>query len=301
MLRIVYRRKIFFIISIILFLMGVVSLSLWGLKLGVDFTGGTIAEYSFGNGRPDILAVRDAFGKENITDIQIQPAGDKEIILRTKSLSEEEHQQIVTILRNNFGAEQVLENKFESIGPTVGNELKNKAITALVLASILIIFYIAFAFRKVSRPVQSWKYGVGAVIALIHDLVIVTGIFAALGHFLGYEIDMFFVTSLLTILGYSVNDTIVVYDRTRENLFHSVGEPFEETVNRSINETIARSINTGFATLLTLILLYFFGGETIRIFVLSLILGIFFGTYSSIFVASPLLVVWQKFGGKKGK
>ncbi len=274
-------------------------MSLWGLKLGIDFTGGTIAEYSFKDTRPEVTQVHEAFGKENIQDVQVQPAGDKEIVLRTKSLSEEEHQQVLSVLKNSFGADQVVENKFESIGPVVGNELKNKAITALILASILIILYIAFAFRKVSRPVASWKYGVGAVIALVHDLVIVTGIFSALGHFLGYEIDMFFVTSLLTILGYSVNDTIVVYDRTRENLFHSAGETFEDTVNRSINETIARSINTGFATLMTLILLYFFGGETIRIFVLSLILGILFGTYSSIFVASPLLVVWQRLGGRK--
>ncbi|NMC51296.1 protein translocase subunit SecF [Candidatus Kuenenbacteria bacterium] len=299
MLRIVYKRKIFFAISLVLFVAAIISLSLWGLKLGIDFTGGTIAEYTFVGERPDISKVKEAFEKENIQDIQIQPAGDKELVLRAQSLSEEEHQKMFMALKSSFGADQVIENKFESIGPVVGNELKNKAITALILTSLLIVLFIAYAFRKVSRPVPSWKYGVGAVIALIHDLVIVTGIFSALGHFWGYEIDMFFVTSLLTILGYSVNDTIVVYDRTRENLFHSAGETFEETVNRSINETIARSTNTGFATLLTLILLYFFGGETIRIFVLSLMLGIFFGTYSSIFVASPLLVVWQKLGGKK--
>ncbi len=276
-----------------------VSLSLWGLRLGIDFTGGTIAEYSFLSDRPDIYQVQETLGKEGINGIQLQPAGEQEIVLRAKSLGEDEHQKIVSALKNSFGADNLVENKFESIGPVVGTELKNKAITALIVASILIILYIAFAFRKVSRPVPSWKYGMGAVIALAHDLVIVTGIFSALGHFFGYEIDMFFVTSLLTILGYSVNDTIVVYDRTRENLFRSAGETFEETVNRSINETLARSINTGFATLLTLILLYFFGGETIRIFVLSLMLGIFFGTYSSIFVASPLLIVWQKLGTRK--
>lgn len=299
MLRIVYKRKIFFTISIFLFVASVIFLSLWGLKLGIDFTGGTIAEYSFSEQRPDIAQVSEAFDKKNIQDIQIQPVGEREIVLRTKNLNEEEHQELFAALKDAFGADKVVENKFESIGPVVGNELKNKAITALIIASILIILYIAFAFRKVSRPVPSWKYGVGAVIALIHDLTIVMGIFSALGHFWGYELDMFFVTSLLTILGYSVNDTIVVYDRTRENLFHSVGETFEDTVNRSVNETMARSINTGFATMLTLILLYFFGGETIRIFVLSLMLGIFFGTYSSIFVASPLLVVWQKLGAKK--
>ncbi len=299
MLRIIYKRKIFFIISGVLFLASVVAISVWGLKLGIDFTGGTIAEYSFGGERPAVYQVRDALDKEKIEGIQVQLAGEKEVVIRAKDLNEEQHQQLVTVLKNNFGGEQVVENRFESIGPTVGNELKNKAITSLVLASIFIILYVAFAFRKVSRPVQSWKYGVGAIIALIHDLTIVTGIFAFLGHFLGYEVDTFFVTSLLTVLGYSVNDTIVVYDRTRENLFHSAGETFEETVNRSVNETMARSINTTLTTLLTLIFLYFIGGETIRIFVLSLILGIFFGAYSSIFVASPLLVVWQKLGAKK--
>ncbi|HOZ36838.1 MAG TPA: protein translocase subunit SecF [bacterium] len=299
MLRIVYKRKIFFIISLVLFVAAIIALSLWGLKLGIDFAGGTLAEYSFNDSRPDVGQVRDVFEQASIEDVQVQLAGDKEIVLRTKSLNEEEHQELFAVLKNSFGADKVVENKFESIGPVVGNELKNKAITALLLSSLFIILYIALAFRKVSRPVQSWKYGVGAIIALIHDLTIVMGIFSALGHFLGYELDMFFVTSLLTILGYSVNDTIVVYDRTRENLFHSAGEKFEDTVNRSINETMARSINTGFATMLTLIFLYFFGGESIRIFVLSLMLGIFFGTYSSIFIASPLLVVWQKLGEKK--
>ena len=299
MMRIIYKRKIFFIISGILFLAAIASLSLWGLRLGIDFTGGTIAEYTFKNNRPQVFEVRDVLSKEGIEDLQAQLAGSQEIILRAKTLSEEEHQKIVAALGKGFGAEQLVENKFESIGPVVGNEPKNKAISALILASILIILYIAFAFRKVSRSVQSWKYGLGAIIALIHDLTIVTGIFAVLGHFWGYEVDAFFVTSLLTVLGYSVNDTIVVYDRTRENLFRSAGENFEETVNRSVNETMARSINTTLTTLLTLIFLYFFGGETIRIFVLSLMLGIFFGAYSSLFVASPLLVVWQKLGGRK--
>ena len=299
MMRIIYQRKIFFAISLVLFGASIIAISAWGLKLGIDFTGGTIAEYTMSDNRPQVSEVRDAFSKENLGDIQVQLAGDKEIVLRAKSLSEEEHQKIVSVLNNSFGTEQTVENRFESIGPVVGNELKNKAITALILASILIIFYVAFAFRKVSKPVQSWKYGIGAVVALIHDLTIVTGIFAVLGHFWGYEVDLFFVTSLLTVLGYSVNDTIVVYDRARENLFHSTGEEFEATINRSVNETMARSINTTLTTLLTLIFLYFFGGETIKIFTLSLILGIFFGAYSSIFVASSLLVVWQKLSAKK--
>lgn len=186
------------------------------------------------------------------------------------------------------------EIKFESIGPVIGRELRQKTTYAIVVVAVSIILYIAWAFRKVSKPVQSWKYGLGAVIALCHDLLIVTGIFSILGRFLGYEIDILFVTALLTILGYSVNDTIVVYDRTRENLFRYQGFDFEQVVNKSVNETIVRSLNTSLTTLIVLFAIFLFGGASIRNFVLALICGIVVGTYSSIFIASPLLVVWEK-------
>jgi len=188
----------------------------------------------------------------------------------------------------------IQEKRFESIGPIIGQELKTKAIWAIGIALVVIILYIAWAFRKVSKPVASWKYGMGAIVALIHDILIVTGVFSVLGHFLGYEVGILFVTALLTILGYSVNDTIVVYDRTRENLIYNPQDTFENTVNKSVNETIARSINTGLTTLFVLLALYFLGGETIKSFVLTLMIGTVVGTYSSIFIASPLLVVWQK-------
>ncbi|MFH1610283.1 MAG: protein translocase subunit SecF, partial [Patescibacteria group bacterium] len=195
---------------------------------------------------------------------------------------------------------QVVEKRFESIGPVIGEELKNKAIWAIGLALIIIIAFIAFAFRQVSKPVASWKYGIGAIIALAHDIIIVVGAFSVLNHFfLGFEVDILFVTALLTILGYSVNDTIVVYDRTRENLIYNPQSTFEETINKSVNDTITRSVNTSLTTLLVLLSLYFLGGTTIQNFVLALICGTLIGAYSSIFIASPLLVVWQKMSRKK--
>lgn len=188
----------------------------------------------------------------------------------------------------------LVEHKYTAIGPIVGQELKKKTTTAIILVVVCIILYIAIVFRKVSKPVASWKYGLTAIVALVHDILIITGVFAVLGHFAGFEVDVLFVTALLTILGYSVNDTIVVFDRVRENLFRYQGSDFEDTVNRSVNETITRSINTSITTLLVLFSIYIFGGASIKQFILALICGAIIGTYSSIFIASPLLVVWEK-------
>jgi len=272
----------------------------------------------------------------DIGEIRVQPTEDG-FMLRMKDLSEQEHQEVLNTLNseiNNFKIEteeqtseegdkiiledaeglevqsielaperetiQVVEKRFESIGPVIGEELKNKAIWAIGLALIIIIAFIAFAFRQVSKPVASWKYGIGAIIALAHDIIIVVGAFSVLNHFfLGFEVDILFVTALLTILGYSVNDTIVVYDRTRENLIYNPQSTFEETINKSVNDTITRSVNTSLTTLLVLLSLYFLGGTTIQNFVLALICGTLIGAYSSIFIASPLLVVWQKMSRKK--
>ena len=190
------------------------------------------------------------------------------------------------------------EKRFESIGPVIGEEMKQRAYSAVAMVLLLIILYIAFAFRKVSRPVASWKYGVAAILALFHDVFIPTGIFAILGHYFGVEIDLLFVTGLLTILGFSVHDTIVVFDRIRENLRKGVAKNFENTVNISINQTIVRSINTSLTVFLTLLAIYIFGGASTKYFSLLLMMGIFFGTYSSIFVASALLVDWEKWKKK---
>ena len=302
MMSIIQKRNIFFILSGILILVSIAAFAVWGLKLSIDFTGGSLLEISFLNNRPSTSEVRELLAAQKLNNIDqavIQPAGSNELIIRTRTLTEDEHQQLISAFKDNYSQENVVENRFESIGPVIGQELKNKAIMAVIVVLALIIAYIAFTFRKVSKPVASWKYGLAAIIALAHDVIIVTGAFVLFGHYLNIEVGLLFVTALLTLLGYSVNDTIVVFDRIRENLIYRPKETFSETVNQSVNETIARSINTSLTALLVLSALYFFGGVTIKYFVLALILGIIFGTYSSIFVASALLVTWHEFSRRK--
>jgi preprotein translocase subunit SecF len=220
---------------------------------------------------------------------------DGSFILRFQENSEEKHQAILSELNKiaEEGAGTAEELRFDSIGPSIGKELKSKSFNAIIIVLIIIIAYIAFAFRKISRPVASWKYGMAAIVALAHDILITLGVFAVLGEYWGVEINTPFVAALLTILGYSINDTIVVFDRIRENLPRSE-EDFEGTVNISVNQTLARSVNTSLTVLFVLFAILFWGGSTIRDFVLALTIGVFVGTYSSIFVASPVLVVWEK-------
>jgi len=295
-LPIIYKRKVFFIISGILMLASILALSIWGLNLGIDFTGGSLLEVSI-QSEQEITAseisqtLTDNFVE--IGEIKVQPIEDG-FLIRSRDLSEIEHQKTLNILRSSEKISNLTEKRFESIGPVIGEELKTKAIWAIAVALFIIVIFIAWSFRKISKPVASWKYGIGAIIALVHDILIVTGIFAVLGHYLNFEIGILFVTALLTILGYSVNDSIVVYDRTRENLIYNPQDTFESTVNKSVNETVGRSINTSLTTLLVLLALYVFGGATISQFVLALMIGTLIGSYSSIFIASPLLVVWQK-------
>lgn len=290
MLNIVGKRKIYYTFSVLLIGAGIFSIVFWGLHFGIDFKGGSLVEIEFLQNRPEINAVKDNLAGFNLGDIAVQPAGEKGFLLRSKDLDEGSHQQLLRTLRSLGDLE---EKKFDSVGPVVGEELKSRAYLAILTVLILIIIYIAFAFRKVSRPVASWKYGLAAIIALFHDIFIPTGIFSVLGHYLGVEIDLLFVTGLLTILGFSVHDTIVVFDRIRENLRKGVGDNFESTVNISINQTMTRSINTSLTVFLALLAIFIFGGESVKYFSLLLMIGVFFGTYSSIFVASSLLVSWE--------
>lgn len=291
-MNIIGRKYIFLSISGLLILASISVIYFWGLKLGIDFTGGSLLEIEFQGVRPSSEIVRSAVSSAGV-DASIQTTGESGFILRFASVGEEEHQKILESLRR-VSPEGVAENRFDTIGPTVGAEVKKDAISALVLALVAIVLYIAWAFRRVSKPVSSWKYGIVAIAALIHDVLIPAGVFAVLGKFQGIEVDIFFVTALLTVLGFSVHDTIVVFDRIRENLGRLKGaEPFELTVNRSMNETIVRSVNTSLTVLLVLFAVFFFGGATVRYFSLALALGIVSGTYSSIFVASPLLVLWH--------
>jgi preprotein translocase subunit SecF len=217
------------------------------------------------------------------------------MILRFQEATEEVHLKIVNKLNEKFTG-GIQEERFESIGASIGQEMKTKAVYSIIIVVIAIIIYVAIAFRKVSFPVPSWKYGVFAALAMMHDVVITMGVFSALGHFFGIEVGLPFVAACLTVLGYSVNDTIVIFDRTRENLGRLSKTDFPTVVNRSLNETMARSINTTMTTLLAIIAVYFFGGESIKYFALALLVGVFLGAYSSIFVASPLLVVSERWG-----
>ncbi|MEK7174884.1 MAG: protein translocase subunit SecF [Patescibacteria group bacterium] len=297
MLQIIPHKKISLTISVILVLASILSVVFWGLKLGIDFTGGTYWEVEFLNARPDNTAVLEALSGLGLKDIVTQPTGETGLILRLKDIPESVHHAALQSLN---AISPVKDIRFESIGPTIGQELKTKAVSAIFLVLVLIIIYIAWAFRKVSQPVSSWKYGVIAVIALMHDVFIPAGVFAILGHYKGVEIDTLFVTALLTVLGFSVHDTIVVFDRIRENLHRRPHEDFAENVNKSVNETFARSINTSLTVFLVLLAVYFLGGQSTQNFALTLIIGVFFGTYSSIFVASPLLVIWSGIKNEKG-
>jgi preprotein translocase subunit SecF len=298
-LQIIKHRAFFFFLSGVLIVASIASLTFFGLNFSIDFTGGSLLEIDIHGEHqltPPVVGDQIKTALPRLNDVAVQPTTSG-FLIRTKDLTELEHQIILQIFKDSVSENAIDEKRFESIGPVVGGELKNKAIWAVSIAIIMMVIYIAWAFRKVSKPVASWKYGLGAIIALVHDLIITTGIFSVLGHFLpSFEIDLLFVTAMLTILGYSVNDTIVVYDRTRENLIYKPQETFEATVNKSVNETMTRSINTGMATLFVLLSLILFGGESILSFVLVLFIGVVFGTYSSIFVASTLLVVWYKLG-----
>ena len=342
MFNIIQNKHWWYSISGLAMLLSVVALSLWGLNLGIDFTGGSLIEINFIKDRPANETVQNALTPLNLPFINLQPVGNQGLLIRSTTLSETQHQDLllkieqvafpetqkqegvrvkpealglegeglegVSITASGEGLDKIPENlkvyasqqylsfseqKFDSIGPILGQELKTKSIYAIIFVLIAIIAYIAYAFRKVSYPVQSWKYGVAAIIALIHNTVILLGVFSVLGNFAGVQIDAYFVTALLTLLGFSVHDTIVTFDRTRENLPKHQDKTFANIVNMSVNETLIRSINTSSA-IFVLLAIFLFGGESIKYFSLALMVGVLVGTYSSIFIASPLLLVWYK-------
>ncbi|MBI5222772.1 MAG: protein translocase subunit SecF [Candidatus Magasanikbacteria bacterium] len=298
MVNIIGHRKINLGMSLALFVVSVAALAVFGLKPGIDFSGGSLLEVRFTEKVPAQVEVVAALADLRLDSLSVQTTATDGLILRTKFLGEAEHQQVLAALRAGFEKDnnKVLESSFETIGPAISAQLKQRSAYACAAVLIGIIVYIAYAFRRVSKPVASWKYGLSAIIALVHDVTITAGVFAVLGRYAGVEVNIPFVVALLTILGYSVNDTIVVFDRIRENLIRRSVEDFPGAVNFAINETFARSINTTATTLFTLLALFLFGGDTIKFFSLALLVGIFLGAYSSIFVASPLLVEvynWQ--------
>lgn len=282
--------KFWFFVSGLILIFGIGSLSLFGLKLGIDFKGGTEIQLKFQKDF-DVSSVQSVISKQGIGSFQTQTASDNNLIIKSASLSKEQHDKILEDLKQ---VGQFTEVHYDNIGPIVGKELSKNAFLQLLFVSLGIIFYIGYAFRKVTKPVTSWRFGGAALVALFHDLFFVLGIFSLLGHFRGVEVDTMFVTAMLTVLGFSVHDTIVVFDRIRENLKVFSGRSIEYVVNHSIAQTIVRSLNTSLTVLFVLLSLLLFGGETIKYFVLALFIGVIVGTYSSIFIACPVLVLWQK-------
>jgi preprotein translocase subunit SecF len=283
MFHLMKRKVLFFVLSTLVILPGLFFLISSGLKLGIDFTGGALLEYHF---------------EKNVakTDLEkygfVTPEEKNTYIIRTKPLEHEQLQSLKKELEQSFGKFEV--RREENVGPTIGKELEQKALIAVVLAGVMIILYISWAFRKVPKPTSSWRFGVAAIVALIHDVLVVVGVFAILGKFLNVEIDTLFVTALLTVIGFSVHDTIVVFDRIRENLPKYLSRSFEEVADISITQTLARSLNTSLTVVFVLLALLLFGGESIRWFVVALLIGIISGTYSSIFNATALLCFWEE-------
>ena len=299
--KIIQKRNIWLGISAALFVVFAAALFVWGLKYGIDFTGGSLLEVKFVGTRPSVSQVETGLADLKLSSLIIQPVGAEDLMLKFQETAEDTHQSILSKLnelaKKDNQNNSIEELRFESVGPSIGAELKIKSLWAIFFALLAMLAYITYAFRKVSRPIASWKYGSAAIIAMFHDVVITMGVFAFLGHYYAIEINTPFVAAVLTVLGYSVHDTIVVFDRVRENLPKS-NEDFEGTINTSLNQTLVRSLNTSLTVLLVLASIIIFGGASIRTFVLALAVGIFIGTYSSIFVASPLLVVWEKMGKK---
>ncbi len=289
MIKFLKYSKFYLIFSGILILLSIYLIFGWGLKFGVDFTGGSLLEIEFKEKRPAIENLRAEIKEVFKSDFSLQEAGEKGIIIRAKNISEKEHQDIL----DKLGKDKIVERRFEMIGSIVGNELRKNTAIAVIAACILITFYVASAFRRVSRPVSAWQYGIAAILALIHDVLITTGAFALFGKLWQMEVNVPFVAAILTILGYSVSDTIIVFDKCRENLLKFEGD-YKKIMDISLNEILVRCLFTSFTTLLPLFSMIFLGGQTLLPFVLTLTVGIIVGSYSSIFIAPPLVYYWYK-------
>ena len=299
---IIKHRGLFFGITGTLVAAALIALVFFGLKFSIDFTGGTLVQATYQGGRPPAQALQGALNAADFAGYSLREAGTTDYILRSGNLSTVQRQNLPAILSVGGKYPAAIDQQSE-IGPTIGAELRSKAILAIGTVMLCILLFIAFAFRKVSRPISSWIYGGVALITLVHDVIIPVGFFAILGHFTEASVDTLFVTALLTVLGFSVHDTIVVFDRVRENLRlnHEKGrkEDFADTAGRSLSQTFTRSINTSLTVALTLLVLYLYGPTSTQYFALTLLVGIIAGTYSSIFLATPLLVTIERKYGKQ--
>ncbi len=295
MIPFVKYRKLYYSISGLLILASLVGFILWGLNWGIDFRGGTSLSVEYENQAPSISQVREAVNDLGFQGSNVQPIGKTQIAIQINrnDVSLGEKNQLIGELEK-LGKMQEGVFSFQQISPIIGSQLKGKTITVAILSIIAILLYISWAFRKIYHPLPSWQYGLSALIALFHDVLIVIGVFILLGHFYGFQINIPSITALLVVFGYSVNDTVVVFDRIRENLLKSGDETYQEVVNASLNQTLVRSLNTSLTTLFVLLAIFFMGGVTLHSFALALSVGIVSGSYSSIFLASPILVGWHQ-------
>jgi preprotein translocase subunit SecF len=290
MIDIVKHRYLYFGISLLVIIPGMIALIIWGLPLGIDFRGGSLIDIRFDTGTvPQPSLVTALYAENGFSDSIVQTSGQNGLVIRSLEMTDAQRNQLVAALETRFNS-PITVQRFESVGPSVGQEVAKRAAEAVGLAALGILLYIMYAFRGVPN---AFRYGVAAIIAMLHDVAVVVGVEAILAHFLHWEADSLFLTALLTVIGFSVHDTIVVFDRIRENLNIYRKLSYESVVNHSIVQTLVRSINTQLTVMLTLLSLALFGGITIRHFVVILLVGVFSGTYSSIFNASPILVVWE--------
>lgn len=303
---VVKYKSLWYVLSAALIAASLVGIFKFGFKPSIDFTGGELTQVKYAQNAPTLTQLNDSIAALNLGGFSVRPSGTNEFIVRTKELTQQDQERLMGALSVEQNGGHVSLNvptveQQASIGPVAGAELKSKAVKAIAVVVVMIVLFVTFAFRRVSRPVSSWKYGFATIIALAHDVIIPTGLFVWLGHYLGYEIDLLFITGLLAVLGYSVHDTIVVFDRVRENLglnqSQNTKEDFATIVGNSVKQTFGRSINTSLTIFIVLLALYIYGAAATKEFALLLIAGLITGTYSSIFIASPLLVTfynWQK-------
>lgn len=294
MINFIKYRKIYYFISGTLIAISIGCLFIFGLKFGIDFTGGSILELDFER-KPEVPEIQEKLSNFNLGEIVVQPTSEKGVIIRMREVDEDTHQQILLKLEEISKFDK---KRFESIGPVIGNELRRKTAILIIVSLSALFFYIGIAFRKISRVISPWQYGIISIFAISFDVLIAVGVFSILGKMYNVQFNIPIVTALLTILGYTINDKVVIFDRVRENVFKIKEGSFEEIINQSLNQILVRSVSTGFCTLLVLISILLFGGETLKYFAFTLIIGIIVGTYSSIFLAPFILIDWLKRGKK---
>lgn len=299
-MNIIGKKYWYFLLSLIIIVPGVISLLLWGLNLSIDFTGGSNITLQFNQVvNKNVTNKIDTILRGQKVKLYSIQTSNRQAIIKTSDINPTQDNNFISAVTKEFKDAKQLE--IDTVGPTIGSEITTNAVKAIIIASLLIVLYITWSFRAVPKPTSSFRFGVCAIIALIHDVLVLLGLFSIFGHFLNVQVDSLFVTAVLTVIGFSVHDTIVVFDRIRENLKRLGGNDFSLVVNESILQTLDRSLNTSMTVILVLVALLFFGGESIRWFMVALLIGITSGTYSSIFNASPLLVLWQEIMQKRSK